>query len=53
MKKLALALCFALLIGMLCMPVGAGEDYELLQNGDFERHINKVRRNKRKELAIK
>ena len=23
----------------------------LLQNGDFERHINKVRRNKRKELA--
>ena len=22
----------------------------LLQNGDFERHINKVRRNKRKEL---
>ena len=23
----------------------------LLQNGDFERHINKVRRNKRKELS--
>ena len=23
----------------------------LLQNGDFERHVNKVRRNKRKELA--
>ena len=23
----------------------------LLQNGDFERHINKVRRDKRKELA--
>ncbi len=25
----------------------------LLQNGDFERHINKVRRNKRKEIAKK
>lgn len=26
---------------------------ELINNGDFERHINRVRRNKRKELLIK
>lgn len=26
---------------------------ELINNGDFERHINRVRRNKRKELAAK
>ncbi len=25
---------------------------ELINNGDFERHINRVRRNKRKELAV-
>ena len=36
MKKSALALCLALLFGLLCMPISAGEDYELLQNGDFE-----------------
>lgn len=26
---------------------------ELINNGDFERHINRVRRNKRKELSVK
>ena len=26
---------------------------KLINNGDFERHINRVRRNKRKELATK
>ena len=36
MKKCALALCLAMLIGLLCTPVFAGEDYELLTNGDFE-----------------
>ncbi len=36
MKKLAFAICVALLLGLLCMPIYAGEDYELLQNGDFE-----------------
>ena len=36
MKKCALALCLALLLGLLCMPISAGEVYELLQNGDFE-----------------
>jgi GntR family transcriptional regulator/MocR family aminotransferase len=25
---------------------------ELINNGDFERHINRVRRNKRKELSL-
>ena len=37
MRKLAFAICVALLIGMLCMPTGAGQDYELLENGDFEK----------------
>ena len=36
MKKCARALCLAMLIGLLCTPVFAGEDYELLINGDFE-----------------
>ena len=36
MRKIALALCLCLLLGLLCMPIYAGEDYELLQNGDFE-----------------
>ena len=36
MKKLALALCLVMLLGLFCMPVLAGNDYELLENGDFE-----------------
>lgn len=36
MKKLPFVLCLVLLVGLLCMPVAAGEDYELLENGDFE-----------------
>lgn len=36
MRKLALALCAVLLFGMLCTPVNAQEEYELLENGDFE-----------------
>ncbi len=37
MRKLAFAICVALLLGLLCMPTGAGQDYELLENGDFEK----------------
>ena len=41
-------------LGFYSCTVPTFEQYviaRLLQNGDFERHINKVRRNKRKELA--
>ena len=40
-------------LGFYSCTVPAFEQYviaRLLQNGDFERHINKVRRNKRKEM---
>ena len=40
-------------LGFYSCTVSTFEQYviaRLLQNGDFERHINKVRRNKRKEL---
>lgn len=40
-------------LGFYSCTVPTFEQYviaRLLQNGDFERHINKVRRNKRKEL---
>ena len=36
MKKIALTLCFILLFGALCIPTCAQEEYELLENGDFE-----------------
>ena len=41
-------------LGFYSCTVPTFEQYviaRLLQNGDFERHINKVRRNKRKELS--
>ena len=41
-------------LGFYSCTVPTFEQYviaRLLQNGDFERHINKVRRNKRKEIA--
>jgi GntR family transcriptional regulator/MocR family aminotransferase len=41
-------------LGFYSCTVSTFEQYviaRLLQNGDFERHINKVRRNKRKELS--
>ena len=41
-------------LGFYSCTVPSFEQYviaRLLQNGDFERHINKVRRNKRKELS--
>ena len=41
-------------LGFYSCTVPTFEQYviaRLLQNGDFERHINKVRRNKRKEMA--
>ena len=41
-------------LGFYSCTVPTFEQYviaRLIQNGDFERHINKVRRNKRKELA--
>ena len=40
-------------LGFYSCTVPTFEQYviaRLFQNGDFERHINKVRRNKRKEL---
>lgn len=40
-------------LGFYSCTVPTFEQYvltELLNNGDFERHINRVRRNKRKEL---
>ena len=40
-------------LGFYSCTVPTFEQYviaRLLQNGDFERHINKVRRNKRKEI---
>ena len=43
-------------IGFYSCTVPTFEQYvltELLNNGDFERHINRVRRNKRKELHNK
>lgn len=43
-------------LGFYSCTVPVFEQYvltELLQNGDFERHINRVRRRKRKELAQK
>ena len=45
---------FDLRLGFYSCTVPTFEQYviaRLLQNGDFERHINKVRRNKRKELS--
>ena len=36
MKKLSILLCALFLLGTLCLPVHAEEDYELLVNGDFE-----------------
>lgn len=48
-----LALEFDERLGFYSCTVPTFEQYviaRLLQNGDFERHINKVRRNKRKEL---
>ena len=41
-------------LGFYSCTVPTFEQYviaRLLQNGDFERHINKVRRSKRKELS--
>jgi GntR family transcriptional regulator/MocR family aminotransferase len=41
-------------LGFYSCTVPTFEQYvvaRLLQNGDFERHINKVRRKKRKELS--
>ena len=41
-------------LGFYSCTVSTFEQYviaRLIENGDFERHINKVRRNKRKELA--
>jgi len=41
-------------LGFYSCTVPSFEQYvltELLNNGDFERHINRVRRNMRKELA--
>ena len=43
-------------LGFYSCTVPTFEQYvltELLSSGDFERHINRVRRNKRKELAGK
>lgn len=43
-------------LGFFSCTVPTFEQYvltELLNNGDFERHINRVRRNKRKELHNK
>ena len=51
-KKLVAA--FDERLGFYSCTVPTFEQYviaRLLQNGDFERHINKVRRNKRKELS--
>ena len=42
-------------LGFYSCTVPTFEQYviaRLIQNGDFERHINKVRRNKRKELNL-
>lgn len=42
-------------LGFLSCPVPTYLQFvlaELMNNGDFERHINRVRRNKRKELSI-
>ena len=43
-------------LGFYSCTVSTFEQYviaRLIQNGDFERHINKVRRDKRKELLNK
>ncbi|MBR4079932.1 MAG: hypothetical protein IKK29_06935 [Christensenellaceae bacterium] len=43
-------------LGFYSCTVPTFEQYvlaELIENGDFERHINRVRRKKRKELKIK
>ena len=42
-------------LGFYSCTVPTFEQYviaRLIENGDFERHINKVRRNKRKELSL-
>lgn len=36
MKKLSLLLCVLILMGTMCLPALAENDYEMLQNGDFE-----------------
>lgn len=36
MKKLALLFCFIILMGTMCLPARAEDDYEMLDNGDFE-----------------
>lgn len=36
MKKLTLLFCILFLLGTLCLPSYAADDYEMLQNGDFE-----------------
>lgn len=36
MKKLSLLFCTLFLLGALCLPAYAQDDYEMLENGDFE-----------------
>lgn len=36
MKKLVLLFCILILMGTMCLPVWAENDYEMLNNGDFE-----------------
>ncbi len=38
MKKLSLLLCVLILMGTMCLPAYAENDYEMLDNGDFEQY---------------